>query len=127
MHEDSKVADGVLARAAFQGRRIALITDYGLVRGYILGLDQRSLVIYAEYRATSGGETVSEWSTVVLPRDLAIFLESSFIFEEEADIQKGYWQHGGHTMMAVYRKYISQVGPPDPVNVTIPASEEGSQ
>lgn len=96
-----KVANGVLARAAAAKRRLAVPTEYGVVRGYLLGMDEHTLVLYADYRTKDEYDTPLQiWTVCVLPRSLTVFIEP-FVLTDEADHVRGdYLKYGGDVFIA---------------------------
>lgn len=87
----SQASDTYTLLAAVELRRMSVVTDHGLVTGYLLGLDADRLVLYALF---ARGD-VQYWTPVVLPRAFPLFLESATIAEEDEVVRDEYRRQAG--------------------------------
>lgn len=67
--------------AAAQGKSIAVATDYGMQTGYLVGIDEDSLVLFGPYRK---GEN-AHWAIAILPRAHPIYIEDQTTLDDEDD------------------------------------------
>ena len=81
------VAASTLYLAAYHHRRLGIPTDHGIVRGYLTGLDETYMRLFASWRV----EASIIWGTCLVPRTSMVFIDhESTVFDEDAGVQARY-------------------------------------
>lgn len=81
----------ILRRAAEGRRRISVLTPEGRLVGYLAGLDETHVALYAQYVVPQKGEAAQVvWSITVVPRTMAMIIEDQTIMAEPQDVQSVY-------------------------------------
>jgi hypothetical protein len=87
----SQVSNSFLLFTAYQGRRLAVVTDHGIQLGYLLGLDERQAVLFGPY-ARKDAETF--WTVIIVPRTVLMYAEEVRITDEpDEQVREKYARH----------------------------------
>lgn len=89
MLDPSRLGDRVLLTAGAAEQALRVETPDGALRGYLIDVDERDILIYAGY-PRQGRELELVWTVALLPRDRIILLERTRIEEEAQEVQDAY-------------------------------------
>lgn len=97
----------MLSRAADGHRRISVITPEGRLTGYLAGIDEGHIVLYAQYRVPDRDEVKVVWSITIVPRTMVMVVEDQTLSSEAADVQEVYMGVAGRFLTGV-QSYMEQ-------------------
>lgn len=83
----SEASNTHLILAAHMRARIAVVTDYGIQLGYLMGLDEQYAVLFGRY---SRGEDEHYWTPMVVPRTQMMIIERDAIGVESEEVRERY-------------------------------------
>lgn len=104
----SSAANTLLILAAAQGKPLAVATDYGMQTGYLVGIDENSLVLFGPYR--KGDEAY--WTIIILSRVQPTYIEErSSLGDEVEEVREQYLTVAG-PFVELCKEHIRQMQSP---------------
>jgi hypothetical protein len=97
--------DQFMEIAAIRRRRLLLATPEGSLRGYLIGMDDRHLVIYAQYKVS---DTEIDWTLMTVPRTGTVLMEQAEISQEDGAVQENYLRLGGATFIDMCQARLNE-------------------
>jgi hypothetical protein len=77
----------LLLQAGMAGRCISVLTETGRMPGYLLGFDDQSLILYAQF---STGDNTGLWAITHVPANQVFFIEDLSIQDVGGDLADSY-------------------------------------
>lgn len=97
----------MLRIAAVKKRRISVIAPEGAIPGYLLGLDDNHLALYAQFhKRLENNEPVVTWAAMVVPRTLTVLVEERSLGDEAEADQEVYMSIGGREFLQECEKAL---------------------
>lgn len=80
-------SDRLLYTTAALEQRVRVLLDIGMIHGYIMDIDQGTVLMYAQFRVT---EAEVAWTVTLVPRTLVMIFDRFQLDQEPKEVRDGY-------------------------------------